>query len=252
MKFQPNPIALLALASLGVAIAFPTQSDSRGIAVLDDSTSETIQDTSIEVDNTDENVAAVVATNNDYGKYGKYGNYGTYNYDKYGTYNSYKRDTSPETTQESAIETDDAGEGAIDTDNNYGKYANYGKYPPPGYGKYGTYGNYQSKRSSNEDDENNKYGSYEGSAADAKNVIVPPPWSYRKNLAPDGVKRGEEAQHREISVEDAKTIVRRNLVPVGEGSADGPDDADTPGVWSYEHNLAPDGVERHELAPTKE
>ncbi|KAL5349350.1 hypothetical protein ACLOAV_005640 [Pseudogymnoascus australis] len=292
MKFQLSAIALLALVSRST-IAFPTEAENEDFALADAANQETTQKIPVETDDADDTVIAADTNYNDYGKYanydaspettqetpieaedddeaeiaaqinyknyGKYANYGKYpppGYGQYGTYGKYpsKRSSYEDGESRKYGVYDGHGPRHYGTDAKYPtskrdkapeapiEFAKYTKYgtPPGGYDKYPDYARYES---------------YKKSAADSEDVTVPPPWNYRKNLAPDGVERREKAPYGENSAEAPETIVpppwnyRRNLVPHGEGSAEAPDD-DVPGVWGYQRrNLAPDGVKRHETAP---
>ncbi|OBT62125.1 hypothetical protein VE03_08303 [Pseudogymnoascus sp. 23342-1-I1] len=151
-----------------------------------DATPETTREIPVE---TEDDEAEIPAETN-YKNYGKYANYGKYpppGYGQYGTYGRYPSRRSSNDDSETikygsydgygprrygkythypTSKRNEAPEAPIE----FAKYTKYGK-PPGGYNKYPDYARYET---------------YKRSATDADAVTVPPPWNYRKNLAPDG------------------------------------------------------------------
>ncbi|KFY37251.1 hypothetical protein V494_04832 [Pseudogymnoascus sp. VKM F-4513 (FW-928)] len=263
MKLQLDVIALLAMISSRVAIAFPTEANNGDTALAAAVIQETTQETSVEIEDDGEADIGDVTSYKDYGKYGDYGTYGTYR--------SYKRDATPETAQETPIETNDDDETDLAANTNYknyGKYANYGRYPPPGYRAYGTYRKYTSKRNGNDDGDTKKYGSYNGYAPGDYGKYEDH-IAYRRDIAPDAATDiAKYIKHDKPPRDHDKYPVyanykgygdstagagpptwnyRRNAAPRGESPVDA-DNTIVPGVWTYGRNLAPDGVRRRDEA----
>ncbi|KFY14024.1 hypothetical protein V492_02913 [Pseudogymnoascus sp. VKM F-4246] len=234
MKLQLNAIALLAMVSSRVAIAFPTEANNGDTALADAVIQEATRETPVEIEDDGE---ADIGDVTSYKDYGKYGDYGTYHYNKYRTYRSYKRDATPETAQETPIETNDDDETDLAANinyKNYGKYASYGRYPPPGYRAYGTYRKYPSKRNDNDDGDTEKYGSYSGYAPGDYGKYEDH-IAYRRDIAPDApTDIAKCIKHDKPPGNHDKYPVYANYKGYGESTADA-----GPPTWNYRRNLAP-------------